>query len=155
VITERAQARRCSRNAHLPRPGAHAWPTGRRLISKLRERPARRRSIVACKGPSSTRSIGPTEPCAKSAICAGHGFAAATPPADASCGRLVARRHWVWPRDPWPAHPLVAENEGLGDTVSRFEVPLDRAQVVIAVQGNVSALLREYSLGSADSTHHT
>jgi len=53
-------------------------------------------------------------------------------------------------RGPRPADPLVAENERLRGQVGRLEARLDRAERVIAVQGNVSALLRELSLGSAD-----
>ncbi len=54
------------------------------------------------------------------------------------------------PRGPKPASPLVAENERLREQVGRLEARLSRAEKVIAVQGNVSALLRELSLGSAD-----
>jgi hypothetical protein len=53
-------------------------------------------------------------------------------------------------RGPRPADPLVAENERLRGQVGRLQVRLERAEKVIAVQGNVSALLRELSLGSAD-----
>jgi hypothetical protein len=52
-------------------------------------------------------------------------------------------------RGPKGAHPLVAENERLRATVGRLEARLTRAEKVIAVQGNVSALLRELSLESA------
>jgi hypothetical protein len=54
------------------------------------------------------------------------------------------------PRGPRPADPLVAENERLRGQVDRLRTRLERAEKVIAVQGNVSALLRELSLGSAD-----
>ena len=54
------------------------------------------------------------------------------------------------PRGPRPADPLVAENTHLREQVTRLETRLERAERVIAVQGNVSALLRELSLGSAD-----
>jgi len=53
-------------------------------------------------------------------------------------------------RGPKPAHPLVAENTRLHGQVTRLQTRLERAERVIAVQGNVSALLRELSLGSAD-----
>ena len=53
-------------------------------------------------------------------------------------------------RGPRRSHPLVAENERLRDTVGRLEVRLTRAEKVIAVQGNVSALLRELSLEGAE-----
>ena len=48
------------------------------------------------------------------------------------------------------ARPLAAENERLRRQVERLRTRLERAEKVIAVQGNVSALLRELSLGSAD-----
>jgi len=53
-------------------------------------------------------------------------------------------------RGPRPADPLVAENERLREQVGRLRTRLERAEKVIAVQGNVSALLRELSLGSAE-----
>jgi transposase len=53
-------------------------------------------------------------------------------------------------RGPRPAHPLIAENERLRDKVGHLQARPTRAEKVIAVQGNVSALLRELSLGSAD-----
>ena len=54
------------------------------------------------------------------------------------------------PRGPRAADPLVTENRELREQVARLEARLDRAERVIAVQGNVSALLRDLSLGSAD-----
>ena len=54
------------------------------------------------------------------------------------------------PRGPRAADPLVAENRELRERAARLEARLERAERVIAVQGNVSALLRELSLGSAD-----
>jgi hypothetical protein len=53
-------------------------------------------------------------------------------------------------RGPRPAHPLLAENERLRDKVGHLEARLSRAEKVIAVQGNVSALLRELSLEGAE-----
>jgi transposase len=54
------------------------------------------------------------------------------------------------PRGRPAPNPLVAENERLRATIDRLEARLVRAEKVIAVQGNVSALLRELSLESAD-----
>jgi transposase len=48
------------------------------------------------------------------------------------------------------ADPLVAENKRLRTKVDHLQVRLSRAEKVIAVQGNVSALLRELSLESAE-----
>jgi hypothetical protein len=53
-------------------------------------------------------------------------------------------------RGPRPAHPLAAENERLRDRVGHLEARLVRAEKVIAVGGNVSALLRELSLEGAE-----
>lgn len=54
------------------------------------------------------------------------------------------------PRGRPAPHPMAAENERLRATVERLEARLARAEKVIAVQGNVSALLRELSLEGAD-----
>jgi len=47
-------------------------------------------------------------------------------------------------------NPLAAENDRLRSAIERLEARLVRAEKVIAVQGNVSALLRELSLESAE-----
>ena len=54
------------------------------------------------------------------------------------------------PRGRPAPHPLAAENERLRDKVGHLEARLTRAEKVIAVQGNVSALLRELSLEGAE-----
>ena len=56
------------------------------------------------------------------------------------------------PRGRPAPHPLAAENDRLRATIERLEARLTRAERVIAVQGNVSALLRELSLESAGQT---
>ena len=53
-------------------------------------------------------------------------------------------------RGPRAADPLVAENKRLRTKVDHLGVRLARAEKVIAVQGNVSALLRELTLESAE-----
>jgi hypothetical protein len=62
-----------------------------------------------------------------------------------SDSRALAR-----PRGSRAADPLVAENKRLRTKVDHLQVRLSRAEKVIAVQGNVSALLRELSLESAE-----
>jgi transposase-like protein len=54
------------------------------------------------------------------------------------------------PRGRPAPHPLAAENDRLRAAIERLEARLIRAEKVIAVQGNVSALLRELSLESAE-----
>jgi hypothetical protein len=54
------------------------------------------------------------------------------------------------PRGPRASDPLVAENKRLRTKVDHLQVRLTRAEKVIAVQGNVSALLRELTLESAE-----
>jgi transposase-like protein len=56
------------------------------------------------------------------------------------------------PRGRPAPHPLAAENDRLRAAIERLEARLIRAEKVIAVQGNVSALLRELSLESAGQT---
>src|ERR1035437_5355589 len=56
------------------------------------------------------------------------------------------------PRGRPAPHPLAAENDRLRAAIERLEARLVRAEKVIAVQGNVSALLRELSLESAEPT---
>jgi len=53
-------------------------------------------------------------------------------------------------RGPPGSVPLAAENDRLRAAIERLEARLVRAEKVIAVQGNVSALLRELSLESAE-----
>ncbi len=66
--------------------------------------------------------------------------------AGALSGRLAR------PRGRPAPNPLAAENDRLRLAIDRLEARLVRAEKVIAVQGNVSALLRELSLGSAEHT---
>jgi len=71
-------------------------------------------------------------------------------PTGAGCGALGGLAALGRPRGPRRPDPLVAENERLRDKVGHLEARLVRAEKVIAVQGNVSALLRELSLEGAE-----
>ncbi len=134
----------------LPRPGAHPWPMDTIPDPEVRERPTRRRFSAAYKlaildeldhasAPGSTGAILRREGLYSSHITEWRRLRA--------LGGLEALGR---SRGPQPAHPLVAENERLRDTVGRLEARLTRAEKVIAVQGNVSALLRELSLEGAE-----
>lgn len=137
-------------SAALPRPDAHPWPMGTIPDPEVRERPTRRRFTAAYKlaildeldhasAPGSTGAILRREGLYSSYITEWRRLRA--------LGGLEALGR---SRGPRPAHPLVAENERLRDTVGRLEVRLTRAEKVIAVQGNFSALLRELSLEGAE-----
>ena len=137
-------------SAALPRPGAHPWPMDTIPDPEVPERPTRRRFTAAYKvaildeldhasAPGSTGAILRREGLYSSHITEWRRLRA--------LGGLEALGR---SRGPRPAHPLVAENERLRDTVGRLEARLTRAEKVIAVQGNVSALLRELSLEGAE-----
>jgi transposase len=137
-------------SAALPRPGAHPWPMDTIPDPEVPERPTRRRFTAAYKvaildeldhasAPGSTGAILRREGLYSSHITAWRRLRA--------LGGLEALGR---SRGPRPAHPLVAENERLRGTVGRLEERLTRAEKVIAVQGNVSALLRELSLEGAE-----
>ncbi len=134
----------------LPRPGAHPWPMDTIPDPEVPERPTRRRFTAAYKVAILDAYEAATEPGAKGTVLRREGLY--------SSHITEWRRLRVQgglealgrPRGPRPAHPLVAENERLRATVGRLETRLSRAEKVIAVQGNVSALLRELSLEGAE-----
>ena len=137
-------------SAALPRPVAHPWPMTEPPDPEVRERPTRRRFPAAYKAAILDELERATEPGAKGAILRREGLYSSHVTewrrlralgGLAALGRSRGRR---------PASPLVAENERLRATVGRLEARLTRAEKVIAVQGNVSALLRELSLEGAE-----
>jgi transposase-like protein len=116
------------------------------------ERSTRRRFSAAYKAAILDELDRATEPGAKGAILRREGLYSSHATDWRRLRALGGLEALGRPRGPKPAHPLVAENERLRATVGRLEARLTRAQKVIAVQGNVSALLRELSLESAEPT---
>jgi transposase-like protein len=114
------------------------------------ERPTRRRFSAAYKVAILDAYEAATEPGAKGAILRREGLYTSHITEWRRLRALGGLEALGRSRGPRPAHPLVAENERLRDTVGRLEARLTRAEKVIAVQGNVSALLRELSLESAE-----
>jgi transposase len=135
-----------------PRPGVHAWPMDRVPDPEVPERSTRRRFSAAYKAAILDELDRATEPGAKGAILRREGLYSSHATDWRRLRALGGLEALGRPRGPKPAHPLVAENERLRATVGRLEARLTRAQKVIAVQGNVSALLRELSLESAEPT---
>jgi len=133
-----------------PRPGAHAWPMERLPDPEVPERPTRRRFAAAYKAVILDELDRATTPGAKGAILRREGLYSSHVTDWRRVRALGGLEALGRPRGPKPAHPLVAENERLRATVGRLEARLTRAEKVIAVQGNVSALLRELSLEGAE-----
>ena len=137
-------------SAALPRAGVHPWPMDKIPDPEVPERPTRRRFSGAYKAAILRELVQATEPGAKGAIMRREGLYSSSiaewrkQRAAGGSGALTR------PRGPQPADPLVAENERLRTKVDQLGVRLARAEKVIAVQGNVSALLRELTLESAE-----
>jgi transposase len=137
-------------SAALPRPGVHPWAMDKIPDPEVPERPTRRRFSGPYKAAILKELDQAVEPGAKGAIMRREGLYSSSvtewrKQRAAGDSRALAR-----PRGPQPADPLVAENERLRNKVEHLQVRLGRAEKVIAVQGNVSALLRELSLESAE-----
>lgn len=134
----------------VPRSGAHAWPMETIPDPEVPERPRRRRFPAAYKAAILDELDRASAPGAKAAILRREGLYSS----HATDWRRLRARGGLEAlgrrRGPRAADPLVAENERLQATVERLEARLTRAEKVIAVQGNVSALLRELSLESAE-----
>lgn len=136
----------------LPRSGAHAWPMDEPPDPEVRERPTRRRFPAAYKAAILDELDRATEPGAKGAILRREGLYSSHVTEWRRLRALGGLEALGRSRGPRAAGPLVAENERLRATVGRLEARLTRAEKVIAVQGNVSALLRELSLEGAEPT---
>ncbi len=134
----------------LPRPGVHPWPMNSIPDPEVPERPTRRRFSAAYKVAILDEYEAATEPGAKGALLRREGLYSSHVTEWRRLRALGGLEALGRPRGPRPAHPLVAENERLRATVDRLEARLVRAEKVIAVQGNVSALLQELSLRGAE-----
>ena len=137
-------------SAALQRAGVHPWPMDKIPDPEVPERPTRRRFSGAYKLAILNELDQAAGPGAKGAIMRREGLYSSSitewrRQRAANNSESLARA-----RGPQPADPLVAENERLRNKVDHLQVRLARAEKVIAVQGNVSALLRELSLESAD-----
>ena len=132
------------------RPGAHAWPMDPNPDPEVRERPTRRRFSAVYKVAILDAYEAATEPGAKGALLRREGLYSSHLTEWRRLRALGGLEALGRSRGPRPASPLVAENERLRDKVGHLEARLTRAEKVIAVQGNVSALLRELSLEGAE-----
>lgn len=137
-------------SAALPRPGVHPWPMDTIPDPEVRERPTRRRFAAVYKAAILDELDRATAPGAKGAIIRREGLYSSHITEWRRLRALGGLEALGRSRGPRPAHPLVAENERLRDRVGHLEARLTRAEKVIAVQGNVSALLRELSLEGAE-----
>lgn len=137
-------------SAALPRVGAHPWPMDTIPDPEVPERPTRRRFSATYKVTILDAYAAATEPGAKGALLRREGLYSSHITEWRRLRALGGLEALGRPRGPSPAHPLVAENERLRDKVGHLEARLSRAEKVIAVQGNVSALLRELSLEGAE-----
>ena len=140
-------------SATLPRPGVHPWPMDTIPDPEVRERPVRRRFAAAYKLAVLDELDHATVPGAKGAILRREGLYSSHVTEWRRLRALGGLEALGRPRGPRPPDPLVAENERLRDRVGHLEARLVRAEKVIAVQGNVSALLRELSLEGAEPKH--
>lgn len=117
---------------------------------EVRERPLRRTFTAAYKLRIVEEANAATEPGAVTALLRREGLYSSHLVEWRRLYRAGALSGLARPRGRPAPNPLAAENDRLRDTIDRLEARLVRAEKVIAVQGNVSALLRELSLGSAD-----
>ncbi len=140
-------------SAALPRPGVHPWPMDTIPDPEVRERPARRRFPAVYKLAILDELDHATASGAKGAILRREGLYSSHVTEWRRLRALGGLAALGRPRGPRPPDPLVAENERLRGKVEHLEARLVRAEKVIAVQGNVSALLRELSLESAEPKH--
>jgi transposase len=137
-------------SAALPRPGVHPWPMDDIPDPEARERPTRRRFPAAYKAAILVELDRASEPGAKGAMLRREGLYSSHVTESRRLLALGGLAALGRARGPGPRHPLTAENERLRATVGRLEARLIRAEKVTAVQGNVSALLRELSLEGAE-----
>ena len=117
---------------------------------EVRERPVRRTFTAAYKLRIVEEANAATEPGVVGALLRREGLYSSHLVEWRRLYRAGALSGLARPRGRPAPNPLVAENDRLRLAIDRLEARLVRAEKVIAVQGNVSALLRELSLGSAD-----
>src|SRR5450759_1313722 len=117
---------------------------------EVRERPVRRTFTAAYKLRIVEEANAVSEPGAVGALLRREGLYSSHLVEWRRLYRAGARTGLTQPRGRPAPNPLAAENDRLRSTIDRLEARLVRAEKVIAVQGNVSALLRELSLVERD-----
>jgi transposase len=117
---------------------------------EVRERPVRRRFTAEYKRRIVEEANAAAEPGAVGALLRREGLYSSHLVEWRRLYRAGALSGLTRPRGRPTPHPLAAENDRLRAAIERLEARLVRAEKVIAVQGNVSALLRELSLESAE-----
>jgi transposase-like protein len=117
---------------------------------EVRERPVRRTFTAAYKLRIVEEASAAAEPGAVGALLRREGLCSSHLTEWRRLYRVGALSGLTRPRGRPAPNPLAAEDDRLRGTIDRLEARLTRAEKAIAVQGNVSALLRELSLGSAD-----
>ena len=118
---------------------------------EVRERPVRRRFTAEYKR-RIVEEANAAEPGATGALLRREGLYSSHLVEWRRLYRAGALSGLARPRGRPAPHPLAAENDRLRAAIERLEARLLRAEKVIAVQGNVSALLRELSLEGAGQT---
>ena len=137
-------------SAAQPRAAVHPWPMDKIPDPEVPERPTRRRFTGAYRLAilnELDRAVGPG---AKGAIIRREGLYSSSITEWRKLRAAANAQNLGRARGPRGADPLVTENERLRNKVDHLQIRLSRAEKVIAVQGNVSALLRELSLEGAD-----
>ncbi len=119
---------------------------------EVRERPVRRHFTAEYKRRIVEEANAATEPGVVGALLRREGLYSSHLTEWRRLYRAGALSGLARPRGRPAPNPLAAENDRLRLAIDRLEARLTRAEKVIAVQGNVSALLRELSLGSAEHT---
>jgi transposase len=137
-------------SAAFPRSGVHPFSMDKIPDPEVSERPTRRRFSGPYKAAILKELDQATESGAKGAIMRREGLYSSSITEWRKERAAAGSRALARPRGPHPADPLIAENERLRNKVEHLQMRLGRAEKVIAVQGNVSALLRELSLESAE-----
>jgi transposase-like protein len=117
---------------------------------EARERPLRRTFTAAYKLRIVEEANAASEPGAVGALLRREGLYSSHLVEWRRLYRAGALSGLTRPRGRPAPNPLAAENDRRRAAIDRLEARLARAEKVIAVQGNVSALLRELSLRSAD-----
>jgi transposase len=119
--------------APLPRSDVHPWPMNRNPDPEVRERPTRRRFSAAYKLAILAGLDQASAPGAKGAIIRRESLYSSQITEWRRLRALGGLEALGRARGPRPAHPLLAENERLRDTVGHLEARLSRAEKVIAV----------------------